>query len=149
MPILFCILFLASNVLNLRVDDASAPRVITASGVLEGSRADSSKQEATFLGIPFASPPIGDLRWRPPQPVEHWTGIRSAKYFAPFCPELPSSWWPEMAGREKLDVSEDCLYLNVWTPQLVRQWEAEGKREDRGKPIMVKDAYDKFICDAE
>jgi para-nitrobenzyl esterase len=117
MLILFCILFLTSNALTLQAADASAPRVTTDSGVLEGSRTGPSKQEAIFLGIPFAAPPIGDLRWRPPQPVEHWTGIRSAKHFAASCPQLPSSWWPEMAGREQLDVSEDCLYLNVWTPR--------------------------------
>jgi para-nitrobenzyl esterase len=120
MPTLLWSLLLVWNAAQLAAPDTSEPRVTTASGVLEGSRTGSSSNETIFLGIPFAAPPVGDLRWRPPQPVAHWTGIRPAKNFAASCPQLPSSWWPEMAGRERLNVSEDCLYLNVWTTQFNR-----------------------------
>jgi para-nitrobenzyl esterase len=66
-----------------------------------------------FKGIPFAAPPVGELRWRAPQPVKSWTGVRNADRFAPSCVQDPSMLKrfgaPEQA-------SEDCLYLNVWTP---------------------------------
>jgi para-nitrobenzyl esterase len=94
------------------------PQVMTQSGLVEGTFDGSSVNAAVFLGIPFAAPPIGDRRWRPPLPVQPWSGVRAAKQFASACSQLPSPWWPEMAGRERLDTSEDCLYLNVWTPNL-------------------------------
>lgn len=94
------------------------PRVTIEDGVLEGMRFGSRPEEIAFLGIPFAAPPIGPLRWKPPQPAKKWTSIRNATAFAPACPQTPSSWWPEMAGRDSLKTSEDCLYLNVWTTNL-------------------------------
>ena len=57
-----------------------------------------------FRGIPFAAPPVGDLRWKPPEPPIPWRGVRVADTFGPAC----------MQGRAPL-MSEDCLYLNVWT----------------------------------
>src|SRR3954471_23919127 len=62
-----------------------------------------------YKGIPFAAPPIGGLRWREPQPVAAWTGVKAADAFGPHCPGRFFS-----AARPA--VSEDCLYLNVWTP---------------------------------
>jgi para-nitrobenzyl esterase len=67
-----------------------------------------------YLGIPFAAPPLGDLRWRAPQPVTSWTGIRHAVKFAPGCMQTPIV--NRSLGIEAVPVSEDCLYLNVWTP---------------------------------
>ena len=61
-----------------------------------------------FRGIPFASPPVGDLRWRAPQPVEKWDTVRLAAKFAHA---------PMQAGSPAAGKSEDCLYLNVWTPE--------------------------------
>lgn len=69
---------------------------------------------SVYLGIPYAAPPTGDLRWRPPQPAKPWEGIYKADKFGPSCPQAVSKdfgpeWYPG-------NMSEDCLYLNVWTP---------------------------------
>jgi len=71
---------------------------------------------AVFKGIPFAAPPVGDLRWREPQPVKPWTGTRDTTNFGARC----------MQGGA--DVSEDCLYINVWTPE----WPPKSR-----KPVML------------
>src|SRR5215831_16058991 len=60
-----------------------------------------------YLGIPYAAPPTADLRWRPPQRVKAWSGVLQADKFGPACPQPPS---------EGLEMSEDCLLVNVWTP---------------------------------
>jgi para-nitrobenzyl esterase len=73
-----------------------------------------------YKGIPFAAPPIGDLRWRPPMPVVPWKGVRPADHFGPACPQklnAPGSFnqvtfFPGAPAEQ----SEDCLYLNVWVP---------------------------------
>ena len=93
----------------------TAPIATIDSGALAGTRFGPDSNELSFLGIPFAAQPTGNLRWKPPQPVERWQGIRSASKFSPACPQQPSSWWSEMAGIDQLETSEDCLYLNVWT----------------------------------
>ena len=62
-----------------------------------------------FRGIPYAAPPVGDLRWRPPQEPARWTGVLDATQFANHCPQNPSPY-----GIASL--TEDCLYLNVFTP---------------------------------
>jgi para-nitrobenzyl esterase len=85
---------------------ALAAPVKVEGGLLEGTGADGL---TVYRGIPFAAPPLGDLRWRPPQPAASWTGVRSADRFAPDC--VPSMGEPSPGG-----ASEDCLYLNVWTP---------------------------------
>jgi para-nitrobenzyl esterase len=66
-----------------------------------------------FKGIPFAAPPVGNLRWREPQPVQDWTGVRKANKFGPRAMQLPV--FGDMNFRSD-GVGEDCLYLNVWTP---------------------------------
>ena len=126
--ILIAALLLSESIANTQAPAVSAPEVTTASGVLEGIHFGPGRSEVAFLGIPYAAPPIGNRRWLPPQPASNWSGIRSAKQFAPTCPQLPSSWWPEMAGRERLETSEDCLYLNVWTTNLP---------EAMKQPVMV------------
>jgi para-nitrobenzyl esterase len=65
---------------------------------------------AIFKGIPFAAPPVGDLRWKAPAPVKPWSGVKKADAFAAACMQAPNS-----QGNTS-PVSEDCLYLNVWTP---------------------------------
>jgi para-nitrobenzyl esterase len=70
-----------------------------------------------YLGVPFAAPPVGALRWRPPQPVVPWQGVRAATAFGPQCLQpgrSRSSVYYEYAGDQPM--SEDCLFLNVWAP---------------------------------
>jgi len=86
-----------------------APRAVTESGTVSGTRANGL---SVYEGIPFAAPPVGDLRWRPPVHAASWTGIRKADAFAPACMQVGVS----MPGETLPAMSEDCLYLNVWTP---------------------------------
>lgn len=91
------------------------PTVIatTGLGALAGARQDGVLR---FLGIPYAAPPLGPLRWRAPQPVPPWTGIRDARRFGPACPQPPAAG-PTYVSPDRSDrQDEDCLYLNVWTP---------------------------------
>lgn len=78
----------------------------------------ASKDVAVFKGIPFAAPPIGDLRWKAPQPVIPWTGTKACTSFgaSPMQqPPAPFSMWTEEFLIPKEPISEDCLTLNVWT----------------------------------
>lgn len=76
----------------------------------------------SFKGIPFAAPPVGDLRWRVPQPAENWEGVRDCYTFAPACmqqrnhKDFENMWIREFYIDDDVEMSEDCLYLNVWTP---------------------------------
>jgi len=91
--------------------DASPPIVRLPDGVLEGMHFGHTRNEVAFLGVPYAAPPVGKLRWKPPQPPSKWTGARQATQFGPACPQLPAGWLPYIGG------NEDCLYLNIWTTQ--------------------------------
>ncbi|MBO9709087.1 MAG: carboxylesterase family protein [Caulobacter sp.] len=66
-----------------------------------------------FKGVPYAQPPVGELRWRPPQPIQAWTGVRQAQAFGSDCMQNRVSWDDTQT---KLPTSEDCLSLNVWSP---------------------------------
>jgi len=89
----------------------AADQVKISNGVLE-STTPPKDGVRSFKGIPFAQPPVGDLRWKEPQPVKAWPGVRSADQFAPRCIQRTGGdYWPRGNG-----MSEDCLYLNVWTP---------------------------------
>ncbi|MFL5297682.1 MAG: carboxylesterase/lipase family protein [Phenylobacterium sp.] len=85
---------------------ASPDTVKVAQGTLHGAVAG---QVASFKNIPFAAPPVGDLRWRPPQPAKAWTSVRDATQLGPMCMQMR-----KVTGEVKQ--SEDCLQLNVWTP---------------------------------
>ncbi len=92
---------------------SAADRVKTANGVVETTKPSNSGVRS-FKGIPFAQPPVGDLRWREPQPAKNWPGVLNADQFGPRCMQrtLPGAdYWFRSNG-----MSEDCLYLNVWTP---------------------------------
>ncbi len=83
--------------------------VRTESGALSGSR---ERGISSYKGVPFAAPPLGPLRWREPQPAVRWAGVRRADSFAPACMQKGVS----MPGETPPATSEDCLYLNIWTP---------------------------------
>ncbi|MEH6308787.1 carboxylesterase/lipase family protein [Olivibacter sp. CPCC 100613] len=87
-----------------------APQVVTKDGLLEGVNESGIY---VFKGVPFAAPPIGPLRWRAPQPVKKWEGVRKADKFGPRAMQRPV--FGDMNFRSD-GMSEDCLYLNVWTP---------------------------------
>lgn len=94
------------------MENLSTPIVTTRHGALLGATDDNVQ---VWLGIPYAAPPVGALRWRSPQPVESWQGVRPAQEMA------PSSWQnseycQELGGGDPGRFSEDCLYLNVWAP---------------------------------
>jgi len=84
----------------------SDPVVSISTGQLRGS--PTSNGGAAFKNIPFAQPPVGDLRWREPQPAKSWTGVRDATTMGPMCHQNDN---PQLAH------GEDCLQLNVWTPK--------------------------------
>jgi para-nitrobenzyl esterase len=98
---------------------ASGPVVGTANGAVRGLTSGAVDE---FLGIPYAAPPVGALRWRPPQPAANWSGVRDATQFARHCPQLPTPFG-------QASTSEDCLFLNVFTPS----------RQEAGShhPVMV------------
>ena len=87
------------------------------SGPIEGTDSRNPAIEV-FKGIPYAAPPLGDLRWRPPQPVNTWTNVRVCDKFGPR--SLQKNLRPGQ--------SEDCLYLNVWTNR---------QRDGTKRPVMV------------
>lgn len=87
----------------------AAPIARLDAGLVKGVAAGDVR---AFLGLPYAQPPVGDLRWRPPRPATAWTGVRPATAFAPACPQRGVS----MPGEPLPATLEDCLYLTVWTP---------------------------------
>ena len=93
---------------------APPPTVRLELGWLEGMQFNSP-QGAAFLGVPYATPPVGELRWKPPRPLSAWGGTRKATELGAACPQLPAKWLPYIAG------NEDCLYLNIWAPHVSDQ----------------------------
>lgn len=87
-------------------------------GRIEGVAVPALPNGGAFLGIPYAAQPVGNLRWRAPQPAPSWTAVLHAKSFSTACPQAPSGWLPEMLGETQMPTNEACLYLNVWTPHL-------------------------------
>lgn len=101
---------LAAMFLTIGASAQDAPQAQTGNGILEGINESGIK---VFKGVPFAAPPVGNLRWADPQPVQKWDGIRKADEFGPN-PMQENVFGDMMFGTKKM--SEDCLYLNIWTP---------------------------------
>jgi len=101
----------------------SAPVVTTNAGAVSGTTAGTVDE---FLGIPYAAPPTGNLRWRPPQPAAAWSGVRDATQFGPSCPQALTDNPLLPPGT----ISEDCLYLNVYAPPV-------GSNDQGGRPVLV------------
>jgi para-nitrobenzyl esterase len=101
---------------------AASPEVHIDGGQIRGT---ATEEVASFKGIPFAQPPVGALRWRPPQPPSAWTGTRAAVNYGPDCMQVP---FPGDAAPLGVTPAEDCLYLNVWTA---------AKFKGRKLPVMV------------
>ena len=117
-PTMWCKTFFAASVLLTASCGLTyaQTQVHTTAGTIEGSVENGV---ASFKGIPYAAPPVGDLRWRAPQPLAAWQGIRKATEFGASCIQSKAGerlpWTKEFMVQN--DISEDCLYLNVWTPQ--------------------------------
>ncbi len=103
--------------------DANSPTVRTESGLVQGV---TEGDVTSFKGIPFAAPPVGDFRWRTPQPVTPWEGVRDATEYGPNCAQ---AGWGAAPGTISEGSSEDCLYLNAWLPA--------GTEPDAKLPVMV------------
>jgi para-nitrobenzyl esterase len=103
-----------------------SPTVKTGKGELQGIEESGLH---IFRGIPFAAPPVGELRFRPPQEAAAWSGVRDATRFSPRAMQVPNEALEALLGRpeDQPPLDEDCLYLNVWTPGL----------DDKRRPVMV------------
>ena len=117
------------------------PMVTTAGGIISGtwlSKNAGTSAVAEFRGIPYAAPPVGDLRWAPPRPAKPWEGILKADHFSDSSLQTPeptnAPWTSEYRGTGR--ATEDCLYLNVWTSALSPNDAAEPKKA-QGLPVLV------------
>ena len=115
------ILATALPFLSLALHGQSPARARTESGAISGVREDGI---SVYKGVPFAAPPVGNLRWRAPDRVKPWAGVRKTDAFAPSCMQTGVS----MPGETPAEVNEDCLYLNIWTP---------AKRAGERLPVIV------------
>ncbi|NNK31837.1 MAG: carboxylesterase family protein, partial [Xanthomonadales bacterium] len=137
MPLLLLLLSAWSNAAAAAVPPV--PEAIVDGQLLKGEWVGAQKRVAAFRGVPFAAPPVGDLRWRLPRPLESTAGVRQAQQFAPACMQGRSmiDWYARVAGafghgpevvEGPVGTSEDCLYLNVWTP---------AEDSGQGLPVLV------------
>jgi len=115
--------FMLFSCTNQSKQDLS-PRIKIAHGTIEGIQ-DTTMGLQEYFGIPFAKPPVGNLRWKAPQPLDNWKGILMTKKFSPR-PMQPFIFH-DMHFRSD-SMSEDCLYLNVWTP---------AKKGTKGLPVLL------------
>ncbi|OJJ48965.1 hypothetical protein ASPZODRAFT_60694 [Penicilliopsis zonata CBS 506.65] len=100
--------------LSSSVEDESALQVHTSYGDLLGAVSEYNDEVIAFKGIPYAAPPTGPRRWRPPAPMEPWTGVRNATEFGIQCPQYNDTMTLWTTGSTQM--SEDCLFMNIWVP---------------------------------
>ncbi len=124
MILIVVVLVMANTEISAQNTNAFPVQVKVEHGIIEGNY-DTHTGIQTYFGIPFAKPPVGDLRWKAPQPLEHWEGIKATKTFGPR--PMQTLVFGDMASRSD-GVSEDCLYLNVWTP---------AERNIKDLPVLV------------
>ena len=118
------LLILISSVSVAQNDNAFPVEVKVENGIIEGDY-DTHTGIQTYFGVPFAKPPIGDLRWTAPQPLDNWEGVKKTKEFGPR--PMQTLVFGDMKSRSK-GLSEDCLYLNIWTP---------AARNTKDLPVLV------------
>jgi len=119
MKLIFTVLILGFISTAFNTVPIRNPRIIsTTNGPVSGTT-DASGTISIYKGIPFAAPPVGDLRWKAPQPLKPWSQVKACTAFGPSPMQnkpVPFSMWTEEFLIAKEPISEDCLYLNVWTP---------------------------------
>src|SRR4051794_22688195 len=94
------------------ISGVAADQVRIDRGVLDGTTGRVPGVRI-FKGVPFAAPPVGNLRWHAPKPAPSWTGVRTADEFGNRC--IQTNAFPDQIWRDKQE-SEDCLYVAIWTP---------------------------------
>ncbi|MBB3840138.1 para-nitrobenzyl esterase [Runella defluvii] len=117
-------LFLATQMPTEAQNNAFSVQTTVENGVIEGNY-DTKTGIQTYFGVPFAKPPVGELRWKAPQPADNWKGVKQTKQFS--ARPMQTVVFGDMNSRSN-GVSEDCLYLNVWTP---------AKRNTKDLPVLV------------
>ncbi|HET8737674.1 MAG TPA: carboxylesterase family protein [Pricia sp.] len=122
--ILSMCIIVANQKANSQTENAFPVQVKTKNGIIEGNY-DTHSGIQKYFGIPFAQPPVGELRWKAPQPLKTWEGVKEAKTFGPR--PMQTMVFGDMKSRSD-GVSEDCLYLNVWTP---------AQRNTKDLPVLV------------
>jgi para-nitrobenzyl esterase len=119
-------LLLASAIAMVSFTAAADDPMRVQSGLLSG--VSGRNDVRIFKGVPYAAPPVADLRWRPPAPPTPWSGVRTADHFGPDCPQYEIHSNPVFTKGNVVRGDEDCLYLNVWTA---------AKTSKERRPVMV------------
>lgn len=109
---------------NAQTNNYFPVQVKIQNGIIEGNY-DTKSGLQEYFGVPFAKPPVGELRWKAPQPLDNWNGVLQTKKFSPR--PVQGIVFGDMDSRSD-GLSEDCLYLNVWTP---------AKHDTKGLPVLV------------
>jgi para-nitrobenzyl esterase len=126
-----CNLLLVTVLASIHFSTQASDTLRVEGGKISGATS-SDRRVSIYKGIPFAAPPLGDLRWKAPQPAKKWSGVRACDAFGPSPLQnepIPFSMWSAEFLIPKTPISEDCLYLNVWTDK-------QGKTTTK-KPVLV------------